>query len=154
MIAPAEAKPEVGTRTEVHHRVPRHLVRLHDRATSGSPGEITGEGIEACLEFEHEATRYGVPVEIAREDLERLVEGSTVEMPAGEHREEHSAAGDFARWGRIGGTMTLRCYGSAWFALLARRRWGRITADQLAEAFVCLGGGSPGGTVGDEGGRS
>jgi len=35
-------------------------------------------------------------------------------------------AGDFARWGRLGGLETLQRYGRPWFALLGQRRWGRV----------------------------
>lgn len=40
-------------------------------------------------------------------------------------------AGDFARWGRLGGLETLRRYGRPWFALLARRRWKKVGAEAL-----------------------
>jgi hypothetical protein len=116
---------------ETHHRVPRCLLGLRERADEGS--EIDGEGIQAWLDWEFEAVRYGVDPDTPRERLAELVEGSTVEMGRDDHREQH--AEDFARWGRRGGLATLRRYGSAWFSLLARRRWGRITAEQLAEAF-------------------
>jgi len=43
-------------------------------------------------------------------------------------------AEDFRRWGRRGGLTTLRRYGSDCFALLALRRWGRITAEALDAA--------------------
>jgi len=122
---------------EVHHRMPRCLLGLRERADEGNG--IDGEGIQAWLDWELEAARYGVAPDIPRERLAELVEGSTVEMGRDEHREEH--AGDFARWGRRGGLATLRRYGSAWFSLLAKRRWGRITAQQLAEAFEAMGGG-------------
>jgi hypothetical protein len=81
----------------------------------------------------------GVWPDISREELAALVEGSTVEIGRDEHREHH--AGDFARWGRRGGLATLRRYGTAWFSLLARRRWERITAEVLAEAFAAMNGG-------------
>ena len=32
----------------------------------------------------------------------------------------------------------LALYGAGWFALLARRRWKKITAEQLAEVFAVL----------------
>jgi len=58
-------------------------------------------------------------------------------------REEHCGTheADFARWGRRGGLSTLRRYGTAWFSLLARRRWERVTAETLSEAFAAMGGG-------------
>ncbi len=112
MSAPATAT------VEVHHEIPRCLLRLRDRADAAG---LTGEGIEFALEYEHEARRWGVDPDIGRKELAALVEGSTVELPAGEHRNEH--AEDFRRWGRRGGLATVRRYGTAWFSLLARRRW-------------------------------
>jgi hypothetical protein len=117
---------------ELHHRVPRCLLRLHDRAVSG---ELDGAGIEAWLAFEHEAMRYGVDVEISREDLAELVEASAVLLARDKHRNGHQS--DWQRWGRRGGLETARRYGSSWFALLALRRWGRISPadlDALAKA--------------------
>jgi hypothetical protein len=116
------------TDAEVHHAVPRCLLRLHDAAQD----ELRLGGVGAWLEFEHEAQRWGVPVEIPREDLRRLVEASTVVLEREKHRLLH--ASDFARWGRRGGLTVLRRYGSDWFALLALRRWGRITAADLEAA--------------------
>ena len=55
-----------------------------------------------------------------------------------EHREIH--AGDLARWGRRRGLATVRCYGTAWFSLLARRRWEKISSEALAEAFAVING--------------
>ncbi len=86
----------------------------------------------AWLEFEHEAERWGVPVEIPREDLQRLVEASTVLLDRERHRLLH--ASDWQRWGRRGGLATLGRYGSDWFSLLALRRWGRISAADLEAA--------------------
>ena len=116
---------------ELHHRVPRCLLRLHDRAVNG---ELDGGRIEAWLEFEHEAMRYGVDVEISREDLAELVEASTVLLARGEHRGGHQS--DWQRWGRRGGLETARRYGSSWFALLALWRWGRISPADLDAARV------------------
>ena len=50
------------------------------------------------------------------------------------HRLLHSS--DWRRWGQRGGRETLRRYGAGWFALLARRRWGRISAAELEAARV------------------
>jgi hypothetical protein len=113
---------------ETHHTVPRCLLRLHERAQ----GELRVAGVGAWLEFELEAERWGVPVEIAREDLERLVESSTKVLNREKHRLLH--ASDWQRWGRRGGLATLRRYGSDWFALLALRRWGRISQSDLEAA--------------------
>lgn len=135
--APGSAAPYtfLASVVEAHHQVPRCLLRLHDRAHSEAPGaEITGEGIEAWLEYEMEAVRYGVSVDIERADLEALVAASVVILPAPDHRRGHAGAGDFARWGRRGGQTTLSRYGTAWYSLLALRRWGRISAAELQEA--------------------
>ncbi len=124
------AHPE-RTVPELHHRVPRCLLRLYDRAASHP--DFDGEGIELWLEFEHEAIRYGVDANVSRDDLVALIEASTVVLPREEHRAGHES--DFVRWGRRGGRETFRRYGRPWFALLARRRWGRISAPELAAVF-------------------
>jgi len=121
----------VGSSTaavEIHHRVPQCLLRLRDEAHAG---ELDGEGFEAWLNFEHEALLWGVDPEISREELEALIEASTVSLGRDDHRTLHSEATDFARWGRRGGLATLRKYGRAWFVLLGRRRHGRITPEEL-----------------------
>jgi hypothetical protein len=115
----------------MHHRTPRHLLRLHREAQ----GAVTRIGcVQAWLEWEAEAVRYGVPVEIGAADLTELIESSTVIVPEEDHRNGHSERGDFARWGRLGGLETLRRYGTDWFALLALRRWNRISAEDLRTA--------------------
>ena len=78
--------------------------------------------------------RWRVPVEISREDLEALVDQSTAMLEQESHRLIHE--GDWRRWGARGGRETLKRYGPRWFALLARRRWGRITAAELEAARV------------------
>src|ERR671920_2112074 len=94
---------EVSThQPESHHAVPRCLLKLHERAQ----GELRVAGVGAWLEFEVEAERWGVPVEIAREDLEELVERSAVVLEREKHRLLHQS--DWARWGRRGGVATLR----------------------------------------------
>ena len=113
---------------ETHHTVPRCLLRLHERAQ----GELRVAGLGAWLEFEMEAQRWGVPVEIDREDLEALVDRSTVLLEREKHRLIHE--GDWRRWGSRGGRETLRRYGPRWFSLLARRRWGRIGLEELEAA--------------------
>jgi hypothetical protein len=130
VIAPAPSM-------ELHHGVPRCLLRLRDRADERT--EIDGEGIQRWMDWECEALLYGIDPDTPREELAAMVEGSTVEIPRREHRELH--AGDFARWGRRGGLATAKRYGTAWMALLARRRWEKIGADALAEAFAAIGGG-------------
>ena len=105
---------------EVHHEVPRYLLRLRDRADALG---FTGEAIELALEFENECVRYGVDVGIAREDLAALIDASTVLLPREEHRSLHESC--FSRWGRRGGRETHRRYGRRYYALLAGVRWGR-----------------------------
>jgi hypothetical protein len=80
-----------------------------------------------------------VDPDVSREELAALVEGSTVEIPREEHRNGH--ASDFARWGRRGGLVIVRRYGTAWFGLLARRRWERISAEELSTLFAAMNGG-------------
>src|ERR671920_2576615 len=60
---------------EAHHAVPRCLISLHEKANGTS---LDGEGIQAWLEWEWEAMRWRVPVEISRSDLEVLVDQNTV----------------------------------------------------------------------------
>jgi hypothetical protein len=122
---------------ELPHRVPRCLLRLREWADERTV--LDGEGIQRWMDYECEALRFGVDPDTPREELAAMVEGSAVEIPRTEHREIH--AGDFTRWGRRGGLATARRYGTAWMSLLARRRWERITAQALAEAFAAMGGG-------------
>ncbi|CAN5280330.1 hypothetical protein BH24ACT19_BH24ACT19_18050 [soil metagenome] len=112
----------------VHHRVPRCLLKTWDRGHG--PG-LEPEDLAAWFEWEEEAYRYGVNLDASRDELAALIEGSTVEIAEDEHLLVHSAAGDFARWGRLGGLETLRRYDRPWFALLARRRWKKIGAEAL-----------------------
>jgi hypothetical protein len=114
---------------ELHHAAPRCLISLHEKANGSS---LDGEGIQAWLEWEMEAMRWRVPVEISRDDLEALVEDSGVVLEREAHRLLH--ASDWQRWGSRGGKETLRRYGTDWFALLALRRWGRITTQDLDAA--------------------
>jgi hypothetical protein len=116
---------------EVHHAAPRCLLTLHEKANGSS---LDGEGIQAWVEWEIEAMRWRVPVEIDRSDLEALVVASEVVLEREKHRLLHEA--DWRRWGARGGKETLRRYGTDWFALLALRRWGRITATELEAARV------------------
>lgn len=115
-------------RVEVHHRVPRCLLKVWDRGHG--PG-LEPEDLQAWFNWEEEAFRYGVDPDVSRKELAALIEGSTVEITGDEHRAGHSVAGDLARWGRLGGLETLRRYGRPWFALLGRRRWGRVDAETL-----------------------
>ncbi len=117
-------------RREIHHRVPRCLLKAWDRGHG--PG-LEPEDLAAWFEWEEKAFRYGVDPDVSRDELAALIDGSTVELAGDEHRAGHSAAGDFARWGRLGGLQTLRRYGRPWFALLGRRRWGRVGVGALAQ---------------------
>jgi hypothetical protein len=116
---------------ELHHTAPRCLLTLHEKANGSC---LDGEGIQAWLEWEMEAMRWRVPIEISRDDLEQLVEGSGVVLEREKHRVLHSS--DWQRGGSRGGRETLRRYGNDWFALLALRRWGRITAQDLDTARI------------------
>ncbi len=115
---------------EVHHAVPRYLLRLHAEAFKPRAGE------DLWIEFEHECQRYGVAVTISREDLISIIEASTVLVPRDGHREVHES--DWQRWGRRGGLRTYQLYGREWFALLGRRRHGRISPAELAERYAEL----------------
>ena len=116
-------------RCEIHHRIPRCLLKAYDR---GHGLGLEPEDLQAWFDWEEEAFRYGVDPDIFREDLVALIEGSTVVLEGKAHRASHSAAGDFVRWGRLGGLETLRRYGRPWFSLLGRRRWGRASAEMLS----------------------
>ncbi len=120
----------------MHLSFPRCLLAFYDRFAAGDLED--GEGPQARFEWEEEAFCYGVDPDLSREELELLIDASASPVPADAHRSDHSRAGDFARWGRRGGSRTLALYGRGWFVLLARRRWEKITAEQLAEAFAVL----------------
>ena len=122
-------------RCEIHHRIPRCLLKAYDRGHG--PG-LEPEDLQAWFDWEEETFRYGVAPDVSREELAALIEDSTVELEGKEHRAGHSADGDFARWGRLGGLKTLALYGPGWFALLGRRRWKKISTAQLEEAFAVL----------------
>lgn len=132
--------------SEAHHAVPRCLLKLHERATTLT--ELDGEGIEAWLEWEWEAMRWRVPMEISRENLEELVASSEVVMAREAHRELHGT--DWQRWGARGGRETLRRYGRGWFALLARRRWVKVSPEELEATLAA----SRAVLVGDEAGAA
>ena len=117
---------------EVHHIAPRCLLSLHERANGTT--DLDGEAIQAWVEWELEAMRWRVPVEISADDLRALVEVSEVVLEREVHRLVHD--GDWRRWGSRGGRETLRRYGADWFSLLALRRWGRISASELEAARV------------------
>ena len=125
----AEPGAKAGAPVHVHHGAARCLLSLYEAAA---------EGLLEWAEFDREAGRWGVDVRITREDLQAMIEGSTRELPATEHRRLHQDAGDFARWGRRGGLKTLALYGRPYFALLARLRWGRVGVEALISYLEAL----------------
>src|SRR5215207_3020625 len=87
--------PQMGTNDpETHHAAPRCLISLHEKANGSS---LDGEGIQAWLQWEWEAMRWRVPVEISSEDLEALVEQSTVVL----EREKLAQVGSQGRQGDL-----------------------------------------------------
>src|SRR4051812_39238729 len=95
--------PKVARRdSESHHAAPRCLVSLHERAIGTS---LNGEGIQAWLEWEMEALRWRVPVEISRDDLKAMVKTPEVVLERERHRLLHQ--NDWQRWGSRGGRETL-----------------------------------------------
>lgn len=114
-------------KTEIHHRVPRHLLAAYDRMEAHP--EIDGEGIELALRFMHLAMEYGVPDSVNRAEVVDLIEGSCVELDREDHRGLH--ASDWRVWGAQGGRTTLSRYGRSWFVQLARCRWRKISARDL-----------------------
>ena len=134
--------------TEVHHQVPRRLLAAHDRMRAHT--ELNGEALQLWFEYEGLLLKFGLDPDISREELEQAIEASAVEVSYEEHRSEiHSA--DWPRWGRKGGLATLERYGRAWFAHLARRRWRKITAGELARIRneLCRGAGTCDRAVGE-----
>ena len=59
---------------EVHHVAPRCLLGLHERANGTTT--IDGQGIQAWLEWEWEAMRWKVPVEISTGIFHRIASHS------------------------------------------------------------------------------
>ena len=118
---------------EVHHEIPRCLLGFWDRGHG--PG-LDAEDLAAWLNWEAGAFRYGVSPDVSRDELAALIEGSAVELGREEHRAIH--AEHWAEWGSLGGTETLRRYGTAWFSLLSRRRWGEVGGEVPAEVFGVL----------------
>jgi hypothetical protein len=125
----------VASAAQIHHRIPRRLLKVWD---GGHGASLEPEDLAAWIEWEEEAYRYGVDPDVSREVLAALIKGSKVELEVEAHRAAHSEAGDFARWGRLGGLETFALYGPGWFVLLAHRRWEKITAAQLEEAFAVI----------------
>jgi hypothetical protein len=138
VIAPTASVELKATAAEVHHGIPRCLLAMREQADSCAD-PLSAEALALWMDYECEALLFGVDPDTPRDELAAMIDGSTVEIPRADHREVH--AGDFARWGRLGGLATARRYGTAWMALLARRRWEKITAQALAEAFAAIHGG-------------
>lgn len=57
-----------SNKPEVHHVVPRCLLTLHEKARGTS---LDGEGIQAWLEWELEAMRWKVPIDIPGQSWRR-----------------------------------------------------------------------------------
>ncbi len=74
--------------SELHHATPRSLLSLHEKANGVS---LDGEGIQAWLEWEMEASRWRVTVEISRNDLEALVETSGMVLERDRQRLLHAS---------------------------------------------------------------
>jgi hypothetical protein len=109
-------------RVDVHHGVPRCLLRPFDAAAAG---------LADWSEFDAEAEHWGIEDRgLSRDGLVALIEGSTREIPTTEHRRLQQAS-DFVRWGRRGGLRTLALYGRPYFSLLARFRWRRVELEAL-----------------------
>jgi hypothetical protein len=115
--------------TEVHHRVPRRLLAAHDRMLAHD--RLDGEALKLWFEYEGLLFEYGLDPDISRAELEQAIEASAVEVSYEEHRSRIHAP-DWPRWGRKGGLVTLERYGRIWFVHLARWRWRKITAGELA----------------------
>jgi hypothetical protein len=135
---------------EVHHRVPRHLLSAYNRMAAHA--ELDGEGIGLALEFEWLAMRYGLADagSLTRDELAGRIESSRVELPREEHRREHAA--DWREWGSWGGRTTLARYGRRYFHHLARRRWRKVSAGELArlrESCRDVAAGAPGPSAAD-----
>ena len=149
MIAPA---PSGVGNAEADAGGLRALLEMRDRADAAP---LDGEGIELTLEYEHEAMRLGVDPEISRDDLARRVARETglylyphpLSLARSRAEAERVRLADRAAysemcrtWGRLGGLTTSYRYGAAWFSALAARRWGKISAEVLAEQFAQFGG--------------
>ena len=120
--------------SQLHHQVPRCLLRLRDKAEDHP--ELDGEGLQLWMEYELEAHAHGIDPDVGRDELARMIEESVVEVPADDHRNGHREARDFVRWenplrGRRGGIAALSRYGAGWFRLLGLRRWNRIGPEAL-----------------------
>lgn len=115
---------------ELHHRIPQCLLTLRDRADSYAD-PLSGEAIETWMIYEWECATFGLDPDIPRDNLEATIDNSTFYMREEDHRNHHSQNGDFQKWGSRGGRETCRRYGVVWFSMISRKRWGKITAEEL-----------------------
>src|SRR5215210_8347766 len=120
---------ESSVTREAHHAAPRCLISLHERANGTS---LDGEGIQAWLEWEWEATRWRVPVEISRDELEALVERSAVVLERERHRLVHGE--DWRRRG-TGGSCAKRT------AARTNGRWSTVGASSAPTRWAREGSG-------------
>lgn len=79
-----------SSETEVHHRVPRSLLSLHDRMVGCE--DLDGAALQAWFDFEEECYRRCVSPNLSREELQDAIDNSTVEITREEHRKEIHAA--------------------------------------------------------------
>ena len=77
----------VARKPEVHHAAPRCLLTLHERANGTTT--LDREAIQVWVEWEWDAMRWRVPVEISRSELEGLVERSAELLERERHRLVH-----------------------------------------------------------------
>ena len=117
--------------TEIHHQVPRRLLAAHDRMRAHTA--LNGEALQLWFEYEGLLLKFGLDPDISREELKQAIEASAVEVSYEEHRSRIHAP-DWPRWGRKGVLATLERYGRIWFVHLARKRWRKITGEELARA--------------------
>src|SRR5215210_9477924 len=86
--------------TEIHHRVPRHLLDAHDRMQTHAA--LDGVALQLWFEYEGLLLEFGLDPDVSREELQEAIESSTAVVTYEEHRSEIHAA-DWPRWGRKGG---------------------------------------------------
>jgi hypothetical protein len=75
MGASAALIPE---RMELHRRVPRCLLSLREKADAGG---MDGAGLQAWMDYEHEALRWGVDPDVSRDELSALICASLEATP-------------------------------------------------------------------------
>jgi hypothetical protein len=66
-------------RVELHHRVPRCLLKLRERADASA---LDGAGLQAWLDYETEALRWGVDPDMSRQELAALIVRTTAAFTA------------------------------------------------------------------------